>query len=66
MKLYWVSLLIQDTENSKPWLSAMSSGCVNLEEAMATIERGRSTTLFVVIALRRSSYSISDSISGIK
>lgn len=28
MKLYWVSLLIQDTENSKPWLSAMSSGCV--------------------------------------
>lgn len=41
MKLYWVSLLIQDTENSKPWLSAMSSGCVNLEEAMETIERGR-------------------------
>lgn len=42
MKLYWVSLIIQDTENSKPWLSAMSSGCVNLEEAMKTIERGRS------------------------
>ena len=42
MKLYWVSLLIQDTENSKPWLSAMSSGCVSLEEAMETIERGRS------------------------
>lgn len=41
MKLYWVSLLIQDTENSKPWLSAMSSGCVSLEEAMETIERGR-------------------------
>lgn len=30
MKLYWVSLLIQDTENSKPWVSAMSSGCANL------------------------------------
>lgn len=41
MKLYWVSLLIQDTENSKPWLSAMSSGCVSLEEAMKTVERGR-------------------------
>ena len=42
MKLYWVSLLIQDTESSKPWLSAMSSGCVSLEEATGTIERGRS------------------------
>ena len=41
MKLYWVSLLIQDTENSKPWLSAMSSGCVSIEKAMETIERGR-------------------------
>lgn len=41
MKLYWVSLLIQDTENSKPWLCAMSNGCVSLEEAMKTIERGR-------------------------
>lgn len=39
MKLYWVSLLIQDTENSKPWLCAMSSGCVNLEEAMKTVEK---------------------------
>ena len=42
MKLYWVSLLIQDTENSKPWLSSMSSGCTSLEEAMKTIKRGRS------------------------
>lgn len=41
VKLYWVSLLIQDTENSKLWVSAMSSGCTNLEEAMETIDRGR-------------------------
>ena len=41
MKLYWVSLLIQDTENSKPWLSSMSSGCTSFEEAMETIKRGR-------------------------
>lgn len=40
MKLYWVSLLIQDTENSKPWLSAMSSGCVSLEEAMRRFQMG--------------------------
>lgn len=38
VKLYWVSLLIQDTENSKLWVSAMSSGCTNLGEAMETIE----------------------------
>lgn len=42
MKLYWVSMLIQDTENSKPWLSAMSSGCTNLVEAMGIIKKGRS------------------------
>ena len=24
MKLYWVSLLIQDKENTKPWLCVMS------------------------------------------
>ena len=41
MELYWVSLIIQDTENSKPWLSAISSGCVSLEEAMETIKRER-------------------------
>lgn len=42
MKLYWVSLLIQDTENSKPWLCAMSSGCTSFEDAMKTIKSGRS------------------------
>lgn len=41
MKLYWVSLLIQDTENSKPYLCAMSDGCINLVEAMKIIERSR-------------------------
>lgn len=41
MELYWVSLIVQDTENSKPWLSAISSGCVSLEEAMETIKRER-------------------------
>ena len=41
MKLYWVSLLIQDTENSKPWLSAISSGYVSLEEARGMIYSGR-------------------------
>lgn len=41
MQLYWVSLLIQETENSKPWVSSMSTGCINLEEAMKTIKRGK-------------------------
>lgn len=41
MELYWVSLLIQDSETSKPWLCAMTDGCVSIEGAMALIEKGR-------------------------
>lgn len=41
MKLYWVSLLIQDTENSNPWLCAMTDSETSLESAMETIKRGR-------------------------
>lgn len=41
MKLYWVSLLIQDTENSKPWLCAMTDSETSLKSAMETIKRGR-------------------------
>lgn len=41
MKLYWVSLLIQNTEHSKPWLCAMSNGCTSFEEAIETIKRVR-------------------------
>ena len=38
MKLYWVSLLIQDTEKSKPWVCAMSDGCISLEQALKTVQ----------------------------
>lgn len=41
MKLYWVSLLIQDTETSKPWVCAMSDGCISLEQALKTVQTGR-------------------------
>lgn len=41
MKLYWVSLLIQDKENTKPWLCAMSDGCISLEGAIKIIEKGK-------------------------
>lgn len=41
MKFYWVSLLIQDNEHSRPWLSAMTDSCTSIEEAMDTIRRGR-------------------------
>ncbi len=51
MKLYWVSLLIQDAENSKPWLSAMSSGCTSLEEAMKMIKRAKVTIEYYVHGL---------------
>ena len=41
MTQYWVSLLIQDNENSKPWLSAMTNSCSSMDEAKKTIYRGR-------------------------
>lgn len=41
MELYWVSLLIQDSESSKPWLCAMTDGCISIEGAMELIKKGR-------------------------
>ena len=41
MELYWVSLLIQDSENSKPWLCAMTDGCISIEGAMELIKKCR-------------------------
>ena len=41
MQLYWMSLLIQDRENSKPWLCAMTDGELSLDNALKSIETGR-------------------------
>ena len=41
MKLYWVSMIIQNKDDKKAWLCAMSSGDIKMEESLATIERGR-------------------------
>lgn len=41
MNLYWVSLLIQDTDKSKPWLCAMTDGCTSLDRAMDVISSCR-------------------------
>lgn len=41
IQLYWVSLLIQDTEHSKPWVCAMTDGYINFEEAIKVIKKGR-------------------------
>lgn len=41
MNLYWVSLLIQDEVNSKPWLCTISDGCTSFDESMKIIETGR-------------------------
>lgn len=38
---YWVSVLIQNSENSKPWLSRVSDSCSNLSEAIEVIEKIR-------------------------
>lgn len=34
---YWVSCIVQETENSKPWLCAFTSPFLNLEEAKENI-----------------------------
>lgn len=38
---YWVSLLIQDDEKSKPYLISMTDSVLYLKDAMEIIERGR-------------------------
>lgn len=38
---YWVSLLIQDDEESKPYLISMTDSAPHLKDAMEIIERGR-------------------------
>ena len=38
---YWVSLLIQDCENSKPWLAEMQTCSLTLKDAMKVIRIGR-------------------------
>lgn len=38
--LYWASFLVQETENSRPWLCSSSTGC-SFENAMETIKMGR-------------------------
>ena len=37
MKLYWVSAIIQNKTDSKPWLLAINEGVLTLEEAMEII-----------------------------
>jgi len=41
MKLYWISYLIQDKENSKPWLCAVTDGIPNLTKAIEIAEWAR-------------------------
>ena len=37
MKLYWVSAIIQNKTDKKPWLLAINEGELTLEKAMKTI-----------------------------
>lgn len=38
MKLYWVSAIIQDKDDKKPWLCAAYSGKLSLDEALEVID----------------------------
>ena len=41
MKQYWVSCMIQDENDKRAWLSAMSDSVLSMEEAIDTINRAR-------------------------
>ena len=41
MKLFWVSAIIQNKGDNKPWLCAMTDSEVRLEDAMETITKAR-------------------------
>jgi hypothetical protein len=36
-ELYWVSVIIQDKGDKKPWSCSMSTGDISFKKAMATI-----------------------------
>ena len=38
---YWVSFIVQDQENSKPWLLNLQNGYSTMKEAINAIEKGR-------------------------
>ena len=39
---YWVSFLVQDTENSEPWLCAVAESFLSSEEALKALNKGLS------------------------
>ena len=41
MKLYYVSAIIQNEGDAKPWLCAMTDSVISLENAMEVITRAR-------------------------
>lgn len=41
MKLYWVSAIIQNKGDDKPWLCAMTDSEIRLEDAMESISKAR-------------------------
>jgi hypothetical protein len=41
VNLYWLSFIVQDTENSKPWVCAISSGEFDLEKVLEMVKDAR-------------------------
>ena len=41
MDAYWISAIIQDTEDSKPWLCSMTDCVFTIEQAMDVIDKTR-------------------------
>lgn len=41
MKEYWVSTIIQNEDDKRAWMSAMSDSVLSIEEAMEVIKKAR-------------------------
>lgn len=39
MKLYWISAIIQNKDDKKPWLCSMYNGATSLEKALEVVDR---------------------------
>ena len=45
MKLYYTSVIIQDSENSKPWSCSMQDSCTTIKDAKEIILKAKDSAL---------------------
>ena len=58
MKLYYASVMIQDSENSKPWLCSMQDSSTTIEDAKEIILKARKIFVYYLHGLIRMTVQI--------